>query len=118
MGLTPLMIATKQEHLDTVNSLAQFKLQDINRLHCLHSLQNLIVVLCISFFLKETGVSAAILAASNGMIDICKELLDHGAYPEVEAIVCFFPMSHYYVMIVFLGNEDYRLCSKVVEDKI
>ena len=97
MGLTPLMIATKQEHLDTVKSLAQFKSLDINHLHkvCLHSLQNLLVVLCTSFFLKETGVSAAILAASNGMINICKVLLDHGAYPEVEASCSFFPMSHY-----------------------
>ena len=43
-------------------------------------------VLCMSIFKKETG---AILAASNGMIDVCKVLLDHGSYPVVDENVFF-----------------------------
>jgi len=33
MGLTPLMVATKQKHLNTVRSLAQFKTLDVNHRH-------------------------------------------------------------------------------------
>jgi len=86
MGLTPLMIATKQEHFDTIKSLAQFKSLDINHLHKVPPNHKVSVagMLCASC-LQQTGFSAAILAASNGNKEICKVLLDCGAFPEVEA---------------------------------